>query len=226
MTDGLKWIGQHTFEPPTPGGMRGGIALTAVRGVPVAELLRRLKARPDETADPVAYCDLSLSAEVSHLTPCMYGTSGDWAYVLEQGDSCTWYEWWFEDESVVGPGIGEELVCIHPNVSVNPSKLAYSPGDGTVYLTDFGDPILYGDEQDATGRLAVLNEGLVSAGAVPPGRPGGDSVPRWSAQVDAEHGGLHGLVWQTVGETLGIDVPRADVEQGRLPAALLEGPYA
>ncbi|WP_164419448.1 hypothetical protein [Streptomyces salinarius] len=226
MTDGLKWIGQHTFEPPTRGGMRGGIALTAIRGIPVDELLLRLKARPDEISDPVAYRDLSMSADVSHLTPCMYGTSGDWAYVLEHADSCTWYEWWFEDESAVAPGIGEELVCIHPNVSVNPSKLVYSPGDSTVHLIDFGDPLLQGDEQDTTGRLAVLNEGLVSAGAVPPGWPGNGSVPQWRAQLDAEQGGLHGLVWQTVGEILGINVPRADVEQGRLPVALLEGPYA
>ncbi|MFJ9082705.1 hypothetical protein ACIRJS_02280 [Streptomyces sp. NPDC102340] len=226
MAEGLKWIGQHCFDPPMRGGMRGGIALTAMRGIAVEELLQRLKSRPEDIADPVAYRDFTVSRDVSHLTPCMYGTSGDWAYVLEHGDSCTWYEWWFDDEAVVRPRSGEELVCIHPNVSVNPSMLVYAPGDGGVHLAEFGAPIGRGVGQDPTHRLAALNAGLVSAGAVHPGETEGGSVPQWRAQLDAEHGGLHGLVWQAVGDTLGIDIPRADVEQGRLPVALLAGPYA
>jgi hypothetical protein len=226
VTDDLKWIGLHTFDPPMRGGMRGGIALTAMRGIPVEELLLRLKARPEEIADPVAYGDFAFRGDVSHLTPCMYGTSEEWAYVLEHGDSCTWYEWWFDDEAVVRPRSGEELVCLHPNVSVNPSKLAYSPGDGDVHLVEFGEPILQGGEEQATtSKLTALNAGLVAAGAVHPGPPGG-SIPEWHAKLEAQHGGLQGLVWQTVGSTLGISIPRADVEQGRLPVALLEGPYA
>lgn len=173
MTDDLKWIGLHTFDPPMRGGMRGGIALTAMRGLPIGELPLRLSARPEEMADPVAYRDFAFGEDVSQLTPCMYGTSGDWAYVLEHQDSCTWYEWWFDDEAVVRPRSGEELVCIHPNVSVNPSKLVYAPGDGNVHLVEFGEPLLQGgEEQDTTGKLTALNAGLVAAGAVHPGPPG------------------------------------------------------
>ncbi|MGD9486265.1 hypothetical protein WDH52_24010 [Streptomyces sp. TRM70308] len=226
MSDGLKWMGLHTFDPSMSGGMRGGIAMTAMRGVSAHELLLRLRARPDEIAAPVAYRDFTFGQDVSHLTPCMYGTSGDWAYVLEHNDACTWYEWWFDDEAVVRPRPGEELVCLHPNVSVAPSMLAYAPGDGEVHLVEFGEPIMQGNELDATGKLTALDTGLVTAGAVPPGWPGGGGIPQWREQLDEQHGGLHGLVWQTVGDTLGIRIPRDDVEQGRLPVALLEGPYA
>ena len=71
--------------------------------------------------------------------------------------------------------------------------------------------------------MAPLGEELKAAGAT---CPAGYTIPRWRGLLDAREGGLHGVAWQAVGDVLGMRIPRADVEQGRLPADRLIGPYA
>src|SRR5881409_1593961 len=73
MNDSLRWFGEHCYERPgkVP-GMRGGVSLTAVRGLPVAELLGRLGAREKEIAASVRYRDFGFSADTASLRPCMY----------------------------------------------------------------------------------------------------------------------------------------------------------
>ncbi|GAA0451124.1 hypothetical protein [Streptomyces olivaceiscleroticus] len=107
-------------------------------------------------------------------------------------------------------------------MEVNPSYLAYAPGDGNVYLNNFGDDLSGHPHAVEGSKLAVLGEGLRAAGAT---CPAGYTIPQWRDLLDAQEGGLYGVVWQTVGDILGIRIPRADVEQGRLPAARLTGPY-
>ncbi|MFF7274781.1 hypothetical protein [Streptomyces griseorubiginosus] len=210
MNDSLRWFGEHCYDPPTGHpGMRGGVSLTAVRGLPVAELLRRLSAREDEITAPVRYRDFGFTADTASLRPCMYGTSGEWSYVLEGSGSATWYERWFNDDSAVKPLPGEEMVCLNPNIAVQPCWLAYAPGaDGKVWFTEFGDSPLNSRKVDTTGKVAALDAALRATGAVSRGP------------------GVPAAVWQAVGDCLGIRVPRVDVEEGNLPIALLEDPYA
>ncbi|MEV5479261.1 hypothetical protein AB0L66_44225 [Streptomyces sp. NPDC052207] len=218
MTEGLKWIGQHTFDNPAADGMLGGISMTATRGVPVRDLLLKLGADEEAILRGIRYRDFSLTRDAL----CMYGTSGEWAYVLEDRGSCTWYEWFFEDEDKVLPAAGEELICLNANVAVNPSNLVYVPGDGNVYLNNFGDDLTDRPHAVEGSKLAVLGEGLKASGAT---CPKGYTVPHWHDLLNAQEGGLHGVMWQAVGNILSIRIPRVDVEQGRLPAARLTGPY-
>jgi hypothetical protein len=207
--------------------MRGGVSLTAVRGIPVAELLRRLRAREDEIAGPLPYRDFDLTGPAASLRPCMYGTSDEWSYVLEGSGSSTWYERWFNDDPMVKPLPAEEMVCLNPNIAVQPCWLAYAPGcDGAVWFTEFGESLLNSRKVDTTGKVAALDAALRAAGAVNPGPPDFERWPEWVKFVKEHHGGVPAVVWQVVGETLGIRIPRADVEEGQLPIALLDDPFA
>lgn len=225
--DSLRWLGEHCYEPPLGSqGMRGGVSLTAVRGLPVTELLRCLRAREDETAVPVAYRDFDFAGTAGSLRPCMYGTSGEWSYVLEGSGSSTWYERWFDDDPVVRPLPAEEMVCLNPNIAVQPCWLAYAPGcDGAVWFTEFGESPFSG-KVDTTGKVAALDAALRAAGAVNPGPPEFERRPEWVKFVKEHHGGVPAVVWQVVGETLGIRIPRADIEEGHLPIALLDDHFA
>ncbi|MET8788045.1 hypothetical protein [Streptomyces sp. NPDC004589] len=98
----------------------------------------------------------------------MYGASGEWAYVVEDRGSCTWYEWFFEDEDKMLPAAGEELICLNANVAVNPSNLVYVPGDGHLYLNNFGDDLTDRPHAVEGSKLAALGEGLKAAGATCP----------------------------------------------------------
>ncbi|MET7737499.1 hypothetical protein ABZT02_40195 [Streptomyces sp. NPDC005402] len=192
--------------------------MTAMRGIPVRDLLLRLGADEQEMSRAIPYRDF----HPTRKAPCMYGTSGEWAYVLEDRGSCTWCEWFFEDEAKVTPAAGEELICLNANVAVNPSYLAYALGDGNVYLNNFGDDPTYRPQAVDGSKLAALGEGLRTAGAT---CPDGYTIPQWHDLLEAQEGGLYGVVWQAVGDILGIRIPRVDVEQGRLLAARLTGPY-
>ncbi|MFC9282216.1 hypothetical protein [Streptomyces collinus] len=218
MTEGLKWIGQHAFDSSAAPGMLGGISMTAMRGVPVRELLLRLGADEEEISSGMPYRSFHQARDA----PCMYGACGEWAYVLEDRGSCTWCEWFFEDEEKTRPALGEELICLNANVAVNPSYLVYAPGDGNVYLNDFGDDLMDRPHAVPGSKLATLGEGLKVAGAT---CPAGYTVPQWHGLLDGQEGGLRGVVWQAVSDILGIRIRQKDVEQGLLPAARLTGPY-
>ncbi|MFJ9854484.1 hypothetical protein [Streptomyces sp. NPDC101150] len=78
-----------------------------------------------------------------------------------------------------------------------PSRWSGCPSapGGTDWL--FGDDLTSGPQAVPGGGLARLGQHLKSAGAV----------------------------WQTIGEVLGIRIPRAQVEAGQLSAVQLAGPY-
>jgi hypothetical protein len=218
MVDSLEWIGQHTYGAPSAHGMLGGISLTAVHGMPVADLLLQLGAGQDQISAAVAHRDFDRSGGA----PCMYGTSGDWSYVLEDRGRCTWAEWFHDGGNRVDVGPEEQLICLNANTAVNPSYLAYAPGDGGVHVRNFGDDLTSYPQAVPGGGLARLGQRLKSAGAV---CPPGYTIPQWHALLEDSCGGLNALVWQTIGEALGIRIPRAQVEAGQLSAVRLAGPY-
>ncbi|WLW51597.1 hypothetical protein [Streptomyces sp. YU58] len=228
MGDSLGWLGEHCYEPrgKTP-GMRGGVSLTAVRGLAVQDLLRRLRARDEDTAAPRPYRDLVRTAAVRDLTPCMYGTAGEWSFVLEDHGSATWYEWWFDDDPEVRPRPGEEMVCLNANIAVQPCRLVYAPGDGPVRFTDFRDsPLDSSPLTDPTAKVTLLDRALREAGAVWPDSRDFSHADDWRRFVDENAARLPAAVWRAVGECLGIRLPRTEVERGDLPAALLRSPFA
>jgi hypothetical protein len=96
MSDGIVWIGAHHHAPSTAvPGMLGGISLTLARGVETDEFLVNLGADLDELAGRTPYRELRAPAGQPgqpnfHLNPAMYGTCGEWTYVLEDWGTATW----------------------------------------------------------------------------------------------------------------------------------------
>ncbi|MFD0555248.1 hypothetical protein ACFQ0X_43295 [Streptomyces rectiviolaceus] len=114
---GLKWIGEHSFEDAKSGvpGMRGSISLTAVRGVEAEEFLVRLGADLEQLQCQDLYKDrdelaMPSGLDMTQISRAMYGTCGDWLYVLEDGFAATWFfgyrgcppwrPWWVRKSSV------------------------------------------------------------------------------------------------------------------------------
>ncbi|GAA0451113.1 hypothetical protein [Streptomyces olivaceiscleroticus] len=67
MEDGLQWIGQHAYDKPASDGMRGGISMTAIRGVTVQNLLLGLGAEEEEISRAVPYRDVRPTREAPLL---------------------------------------------------------------------------------------------------------------------------------------------------------------
>ncbi|MFJ6015859.1 hypothetical protein [Streptomyces sp. NPDC092952] len=97
MTDGIAWIGAHHHTPTTTTvpGMLGGISLTAAKGMGADDLLIALGADFDELAARTPYRDLSIpvirpGTPSPRVNPVMYGSCGEWTYVLEDWGAATW----------------------------------------------------------------------------------------------------------------------------------------
>jgi hypothetical protein len=226
MSDSIEWLGEFCFEEPTGGpGMRGGVSLTAVRGLAVEDLLRRMGAGDGQIGACAHYRDFDPLSVEAPWTPCMYGTSGEWSYVLEDSGVCAWYQHWADGNSSVMPRDGEEFVCLHANVAVQPSWLFYSPGDGNLLRTEFRHSLTGPAPESESGRAHLLDSRMRSNGAVWPGPDGFSSPAEWRAFVEDRSAGLHAAVWRSVGEHTGLRIPRGAVESGDLPVALLVDPF-
>lgn len=75
--------------------MLGGVSLTCARGVDADEFLLALGADPEELAGRTPCEDLLVPARrrggrSPHMNRAMYGTCGDWVYVLEGWGMATW----------------------------------------------------------------------------------------------------------------------------------------
>ncbi|WP_073447512.1 hypothetical protein [Streptomyces yunnanensis] len=212
--DGLAWIGQHAGDARGTGdgvaGMRGSISLTAVRGADPVDFLVRMGADRDVLERGVLYKDIAArwSGEEYKDWQCMFGTSGEWTFLVEDYLCATWYLDWIEEVEGAMPRRGEELVCVTLNRHQAPSRLVYSPGDGEVWCMGIGEDSLldHPGRADPTGKVAALDEALRQAGVE---WRGDDLLPR---------------VFHTVGEHLGIRLPRHEIEAGLLPAAALPDP--
>ena len=227
MSDSIEWLGDHCYEPSMGApGMRGGVSLTAVRGLPVEDFLRRLGATDAEIGICGAYRTFDTSTVRAPWTPCMYGTSGEWGYVLEDSGVCAWYQHWTDENPGAMPRKGEELVCLHANIAVQPCWLVYSPGDGSILRAEFRESILNFSTGDAEGKAARLDRVMRDNGAVWPGSQDFASAGAWRDFIEQGADKLPGAVWKSVGECLGITIARVDVEEGNLPVALLTDPFA
>ncbi|WP_431887539.1 hypothetical protein [Nocardiopsis alba] len=221
MSEGIRWIGEHGDRSPKAAapGMLGGISLTAARGIDAEDLLLCLGADPFQLDEGHLYRErasvpLPESVNPHRVGHAMYGTCGDWAYVLEDGAMATWYSVCFMRFSPAPPMpelAGVETVCTTLNRYDRPSRLAHATPEGDFLATEYG-----GD----TGLGSELDAALRAAGAVFPSMA--DTPEAEVGTYWAEHGEeLPPAVLSAVGEYCGLRIDRAEVEAGDLPLALL-----
>ncbi|MFJ4520028.1 hypothetical protein ACIP4Y_03595 [Streptomyces sp. NPDC088810] len=226
----LGWMGQHAYDAKAgqaSTGMRAGISLTAVRGSDAADWLLRLGAAREAVEAAVPYRDYRLPDPPEPVSPAqpysvsMFGTCGEWTYVLEDDLAATWFLAQFDNPGVL-PRPEEEMVCVSLNLHDAPGMIAYSPpGTGDVWTAEFGRGLLedaFGTVDDPSGELSAFDEALARAGAMYSRL---DSPRPWP-EIRAEEWAA--AVYRAVGRHFGISVSRAEVEQGLLPAVALPLP--
>ncbi|MEV5546596.1 hypothetical protein AB0L35_10805 [Streptomyces sp. NPDC052309] len=217
MSEGIAWMGAHSTTGSSAGlpGMLGGISLTCARGVDVDEFLIALGADIDELAGRTPCKDLVVPArrrgdQSPHVNRAMYGTCGDWVYVLEDWGMATWATGYRTVESM-RPAPDEEIVCVTMNSWSPPQRIIHAPGDGRAWQAEFGED---------TGENSSLDAALHSAGAVFPsiGEVGEAAVVAYYE----EHGPrLPVAVFTAVGNYCGLSIDQEAVQAGDLPAVLL-----
>ncbi|MFB6712763.1 hypothetical protein ACFCZY_05120 [Streptomyces sp. NPDC056237] len=217
MSNGIAWKGAHstTGKSAAQPGMLGGISLTCARGLDEDEFLIALGADLDELAARTPYKELAVPVgrrgrPSPHVNPVMYGTFGDWMYVLEDWGMATW-ETGYRGVESMRPYPDEEIVCVTMNWWSPPSVIIHAPGDGHAWRADFGQ---------ITGQSSALDTALRAAGAVFPSLPDEDE-----AEVVAyyeEHGGrLSTAVFTAIGNYCELSIDLAAVQAGDLPSVLI-----
>ncbi|GAA5706365.1 hypothetical protein [Streptomyces avermitilis] len=217
MSDGIAWIGAHSTTGSSAAlpGMLGGISLTCARGVDADEFLIALGADLDELAGRTTCKDLVVPArrrgdQSPHVNRAMYGTCGDWVYVLEDWGMATWATGYRRVESM-RPAPNEEIVCVTMNSWSPPQRIIHAPGDGRAWQAEFGED---------TGEGSALDAALHAAGAVFPSiRKGGEAA---MVAYHEEHGPrLPVAVFTAVGNYCGLSIDQQAVQAGDLPAVLI-----
>ncbi len=195
--------------------MLGGISLTLARGVETDEFLICLGADLDELASRTECRELRAPAgqpgqPSPDLNRAMYGTSGEWTYVLENWGMATWATGYQGKVESMLPCEGEEVVCLTAN-RFSPPALIIHALDACAKRADFGTDTGWGSDLDAA---------LDAGGAVCPSMP-----EAGEAEVVAyfeEHGErLPELVFAAVGAYTGVAIDQEAVKAGRLPGVLL-----
>ncbi|MFE7663781.1 hypothetical protein [Streptomyces celluloflavus] len=217
MSNGIAWIGAHstTAGSAAQPGMLGGISLTCARGLGADEFLIALGADLDELAARTPYKDLAVPVgrpgrPSPHVNPVMYGTSGDWVYVLEDWGMATWATGYQKVKSM-RPYPDEEIVCVTMNWWSPPCLVIHAPGDGHAWRADFG--------QD-TGQSSALDTALREAGAVFPSAPDEDAAT--VAAYYEEHGHrLPAAVFNAVGSYGNLSIDPEAVQAGDLASVLI-----
>lgn len=189
--------------------------MTCARGVDADEFLIALGADFDELAARTPYKDLAVPvARPGRSSPLinrvMYGTHGDWVYVLEDWGVATWSAGYRGVESM-RPCPDEEIVCLTMNRWNPPSTIIHAPGDGRAWRADFGED---------TGRCSDLDAALHAAGAVFPSIP--DEEEAVVMAYYEEHGErLPEAVFSGVGAYCGLTIDPEAVQAGELPSLLV-----
>lgn len=195
--------------------MLGSISLTVARDIDVEDLLICLGAEPFQLDEGHLYKDLSSAPLPEGVKPidvnyAMYGTCGDWVYVLEDWGLATWYL-----HHGGGPPMsalaGVETICVSDNTDIPPSRVLHTTPEGPIANAEFGEDTGCGSELDAA---------LQEAGAVFP--PTSD-MPREEAALCREQylPKLSPAVFSAIGNYCGISIDRNDVEAGDLPVSVL-----
>ncbi|MGW7067175.1 hypothetical protein ACWGII_14015 [Streptomyces sp. NPDC054855] len=221
---GLRWIGEHSYENAKSGvpGMRGSISLTAVRGVEAEDFLVRLGADGEQLACRDLYRDrdeLTVPSDVdmTHVSRAMYGTCGDWSYVLEDGPAAATFYFGYRGVPEMEPLVGEEVICLTLNRHDAPALILHAPGDGQTRQAEFGEP---------AGWSAALDAALRAEGAVFPSAYDGSDTTEEEAQLyfEEHQEELYPAVFAAVGQYCGFRINRDTAEAGLLPLAMLPMP--
>ncbi|MGW4201018.1 hypothetical protein [Streptomyces sp. NPDC004726] len=217
MSDGIAWMGAHSTTDSSASlpGMLGGISLTCARGVDGDEFLIALGADLDELALRIPCKELVVPARRSDdvspdVNRAMYGTCGEWVYVLEDWGMATWATGYQKVQSM-WPAPGEEIVCLTMNPWSPPQKIIHVSGDERARQAEFG--------QD-TGEDSALDAALHAAGAVFPsiGEVSEDAVVAYYE----EHGPrLPVAVFTAIGNYCGLSIDQEAVQAGDLPGVLI-----
>ncbi|MFE3738307.1 hypothetical protein [Streptomyces sp. NPDC059134] len=217
MGEGIAWIGAHSAlgSSAVLPGMLGGISLTCARGVGADEFLIALGADLDELVGRTPCKDVVVPARrradrSPHVNRAMYGTCGDWVYVLEDWGMATWATGYLTVESL-RPAPDEEIVCVTMNAWNPPPRIIHAPGDGHAWKAEIG--------QD-TGRDSALDTALHEADAVSPSieEVGEAAVVAYHE----EHGPqLPAAMFTAVGHYCGLSIAQETVQAGDLPAVLI-----
>ncbi len=195
--------------------MFGDISLTLVRGVGTDEFLINLGADFDELAARTPCVDLRFPAgrpgqPSPDLNRAMYGTCGEWTYVLEDWGMATWATGYQGKVESMLPCEGEEVLCLTANRFSPPALIIHAP-DARAYRADFGTD---------TGRDSALDAALKDAGAVFPSIPEADAHE--VVAYFEEHGEhLPGRVFAAVGAYTGVVIDQEAVGTGALPGLLI-----
>ena len=195
--------------------MRGHISLTVARGIGTEEFLMALGADLAQLEDEPPYKDWrTLTANGGTASDdanrAMYGTHGEWVYVLEDWGMSTWCAGFREVEGMA-PYPDEEVICLTMNSHSPPSRIIHAPGDGNDRQAEFGE---------TTGCGSALDEALQAAGAVLLPRPDArdeEAIARYEAENEA----LPRAVFAAAGNYTGLVIDQAAVEAGDLPLAVL-----
>ncbi|MEU6872089.1 hypothetical protein [Streptomyces sp. NPDC046751] len=215
MLDGIAWIGEFSNENAARRGpgMRGAISLTAACGVEPEEFLVRLGADSEQLRCHDTYQErdaLALGPDAQHARVAMYGTCGEWLYVLEDWGMATWYAG-HRTVAAMEPLMGEEVVCLTMNSWDPPKLILHAPGDGRVWQAEFAED---------TGRSSALDAALRAAGAVFPSvREAPEEEVALCFEEHREE--LPTAVFTAVGHYCGLSIDRAVVEAGELPLVIL-----
>ncbi|MFC8294806.1 hypothetical protein ACFUJ0_11295 [Streptomyces sp. NPDC057242] len=218
MTNGLTWIGAHSHTTMPVPGMRGGISLTLARGVDPDEFLINLGADLDQLAARIPLAELrSWPTPPGHdPTRCayaMYGSEGEWTYVLENDHAAVWATG-FRRVPSMRPGPGEEILCASRNLYSPPAAILHVEGDEVIRRAEFGT---------ITGHESALDAALTAAGAVFPSIPDAtaDEVTAYYEQHGAR---LPALVFTALGAYTGLTIDQDAAQAGNLPAVHLLTP--
>ncbi|MBY8864454.1 hypothetical protein [Streptomyces sennicomposti] len=217
MSDRIAWMGAHhhtTLSSAVP-GMLGGISLTLARGVETDGFLIDLGADPDELAARTPCRELRAPTgrpgrPSRRLNRAMYGTCGEWTYVLEDWGMATWATGYQGKGASMFPCEGEEIVCLSANRFSPPPLIIHAPG-ACAYRAAFGTD---------TGQGSDLDAALGAAGAVFPSMP--EASEAEVVVYFEEHGErLPELVFTAVGSYTGVTVDQDAVKAGALPGVLI-----
>ncbi|MFD5558175.1 hypothetical protein ACFWIA_30605 [Streptomyces sp. NPDC127068] len=218
MTNGLTWIGAHAHTATPVPGMRGGVSLTLARGIDPDEFLINLGADLDQLAARAPLAELRSQPTPPGHDPtryayAMYGSEGEWTYVLENDHAATWATG-FRRVPSMRPGPGEEILCASRNLYSPPAAILHVEGDEVIRRAEFGT---------TTGHESALDAALTAAGAVFP------SIPEATADEVTAYYEQHGarlptLVFTALGAYTGLSIDQDAAQAGNLPAVHLLTP--
>ncbi len=195
--------------------MLGGISLTAARDIDTEDFLTCLGAEPLQLDEGCLYKDwrsvaLPDGMDTRKVNYAMYGTYGDWVYVLEDREMATWHM-----HRRGGPPMsalaGVETVCVSLNRHDPPPYISHVTPEGHIVSVEYGEDTGYGSAFDAA---------LQAAGAVFPSvwdMPEDELELYWEQNME----GLLPAVFSAVGNYCGLSIDQVAVETGDLPVAVL-----